>query len=77
MKPNKKLFLVFLIVFSLAFAAGGVFAINANAQCGLSSCVPMSFQSPCALGVPACNCGHYVSKYPIALYWQSHDNASP
>lgn len=76
MKVNKKLFLVFLIVFSLAFAAGNVFTTNANAQCCLSSCVPMSFQSPCALQVPACNCGTFASKYP-ARYWASHSNSSP
>lgn len=38
MKLSRKLLLVFALVFSLTFVAGGLLSTQANAQCGLNGC---------------------------------------
>ena len=53
MKTYKKLLLVFVMVFTLAMAGGGIFATNANAQCGFCG-FDLSWLSPCNWHFPSC-----------------------
>ncbi|MGC9193994.1 MAG: hypothetical protein ACP5IL_00900 [Syntrophobacteraceae bacterium] len=58
MKLNKKMLLVFVMVFALAIAGGGVFATNAHAECGLCS-LNFSWLNPCNWHFPTCySCAH-------------------
>ncbi|MDR3553613.1 MAG: hypothetical protein P4L55_02540 [Syntrophobacteraceae bacterium] len=53
MRTNKKLLVVFVMVFALAMAGGGIFATNANAQCGICG-LNLSWLNPCNWHFPSC-----------------------
>lgn len=66
MRVNRKLFLVFAIVFSVALVGGGVFSTQANAACGLNPCgwhLNLSFLNPCNWHFPTCSCEHVTGQH--------------